>query len=128
MPKYYSPGPSVTSDYAYICDQCLVDDGCPTLRWQDPDFILCFDCLKDLALQYVKPETNDVIVVHRKAIPESLRNKIFARDGYKCRTCGAPELLVLDHVVPFVLGGVTEESNLQTLCRSCNTEKAAKRI
>jgi hypothetical protein len=32
-------------------------------------------------------------------------------------------ILVLDHIVPIRLGGLTIESNLQTLCDICNAKK-----
>jgi len=30
------------------------------------------------------------------------------------------------HIVPFAAGGMTVESNLQTLCRECNRSKGSK--
>lgn len=54
------------------------------------------------------------------------RAPVFARDGYKCRICGATEKLVLDHIVPISKGGCDDPSNLQTLCWSCNSRKGAR--
>lgn len=51
------------------------------------------------------------------------RSTIFARDGHKCRICGASDNLVLDHITPISKGGSDETSNLQTLCWSCNSRK-----
>ncbi len=48
---------------------------------------------------------------------------IFNRDGNKCLKCGATENLTIDHTVAVCRGGGNEFSNLQTLCRSCNSGK-----
>jgi hypothetical protein len=71
---------------------------------------------------YTKPE----IIVTRQTIPESLRNEIFERDGYKCVICGSTHNLQIDHFYPFSKGGKTEKSNLQTLCKTCNVKKGNK--
>jgi hypothetical protein len=38
--------------------------------------------------------------------------------------CGSPEHLECDHIVPVSKGGNSELSNLQTLCRKCNSGKS----
>ncbi len=60
-----------------------------------------------------------------------MRFAIFARDGFKCRYCGAHSdetRLVVDHVHPVALGGTNEDVNLITSCEPCNQGKAAKTI
>jgi 5-methylcytosine-specific restriction endonuclease McrA len=55
-----------------------------------------------------------------------LRERIFARDGWRCVYCAAvypPELLSVDHVQPRLRGGDASEGNLVTACRGCNTRK-----
>ena len=37
-------------------------------------------------------------------------------------------LLEIDHIIPVAKGGLTEESNLQTLCWKCNRAKSDKLI
>jgi hypothetical protein len=57
----------------------------------------------------------------------TLRQQVFARDGYACRYCGAepePRWLVADHVIPAPEGPTTME-NLVAACRSCNRRKAS---
>ena len=51
---------------------------------------------------------------------------LFGRDP--CRYCGASALdvvLTVDHVVPTVLGGSDEPSNLVTACKDCNAGKTS---
>jgi 5-methylcytosine-specific restriction endonuclease McrA len=58
-----------------------------------------------------------------------LRWRIFARDSYTCQQCGAAggkAELTIDHITPVSRGGTNAETNLQTLCRSCNSRKGAR--
>jgi len=52
-----------------------------------------------------------------------LRLMIFYRDGNKCVQCPATSKLTIDHIIPVLRGGSDEPENLQTLCRSCNSQK-----
>jgi hypothetical protein len=63
---------------------------------------------------------SDVVV---GGVPEDVRLRIFERDGNKCRSCGILTDLTLDHIIPRSIGGTNDESNLQTLCRKCNSAK-----
>jgi 5-methylcytosine-specific restriction enzyme A len=40
-----------------------------------------------------------------------------------CSKCGATEDLTGDHVLAVARGGVSDASNIQVLCRSCNSSK-----
>src|SRR5688500_4088493 len=63
-----------------------------------------------------------------KPIPRRLRFEILRRDAHTCRYCGArsPDVqLTVDHVIPRVLGGGDDPSNLVTACRDCNSGKAS---
>lgn len=62
---------------------------------------------------------------NRDYIPHSVRESVYARDGYACVHCGATEHLSIDHIIPWSKGGADDESNYQTLCRSCNSKKGA---
>lgn len=62
----------------------------------------------------------------RRRFSPAERHRVLARDGYRCRWCGAADQLEVDHVVPFARGGVTHITNAQTLCRSCNASKGAR--
>ena len=57
-----------------------------------------------------------------------LRERIFARDGFRCAYCGGvfpPEELSLDHVQPRMRGGDNSEGNLVTACKADNTRKGS---
>lgn len=58
-------------------------------------------------------------------------SKVFMRDGWKCKHCGAktpqslrgknrPRSPELDHIMPLSLGGEHSYRNTQCLCRKCN--------
>ena len=62
------------------------------------------------------------------AISKRLRYEILRRDNHACRYCGraAPDVkLHIDHVVPQVLGGSDDPSNLVTSCAECNAGKTS---
>lgn len=54
------------------------------------------------------------------------KHEIIARDG-KCLHCGTSANLTVDHIIPKVHGGSDHETNLQTLCFSCNQKKGSHR-
>lgn len=70
----------------------------------------------------------------RVLMTKKLRDSIKTRDNYTCCLCGnsiyqEPNLLLeIDHIKPVSKGGMTEESNLQTLCWKCNRSKGDKII
>jgi rubrerythrin len=70
----------------------------------------------------------------RSLMTSKLRQQIKERDKYTCQYCGnsinqEPNLLLeIDHKIPVSKGGLTEESNLQTLCWRCNRTKSDKLI
>ena len=59
----------------------------------------------------------------KTTIPASLRWQVWERDHFRCLHCGSRRYLAIDHIIPESAGGKTEESNLQTLCSSCNSSK-----
>ena len=55
-----------------------------------------------------------------------VRLRTFARDRWRCRTCGRAGRLECDHVVPLHRGGAEyDPENLQSLCRQCHIRKTA---
>ena len=61
-----------------------------------------------------------------KNVPADLRWKVFQRDNFTCKRCGAREHLSLDHIVPQKKQVNNDLSNLQTLCMTCNRIKGKK--
>jgi len=51
---------------------------------------------------------------------------VWRRDGFRCVKCGSDSDLSVDHIHPRSKGGSDDKDNLRTLCRSCNSSKAAK--
>ena len=74
----------------------------------------------------------------REVIPTSLRRKVYERDAYTCRLCGAVGIgemhsekidgFEIDHIIPNAAGGGIELVNLQVLCRPCNNSKRHYRL
>ena len=68
----------------------------------------------------------------RRLMTPHLRRFIIDRDNSTCKNCGnstfnEPNLLLeVDHIVPIAKGGLTTETNLQTLCWKCNRRKGSK--
>jgi len=61
-------------------------------------------------------------------VTNKLRMSIFLRDNFKCVFCGSEEAIEVDHIIPVIKGGLTNKSNLQTLCFKCNSGKKGKII
>jgi len=59
---------------------------------------------------------------------KNIREFIFKRDKYKCLCCGSFKNLYIDHIVPINKKGENKISNLQTLCKSCNSKKGTNTI
>jgi hypothetical protein len=60
-------------------------------------------------------------------IRDDLRWLVFARDNNRCLGCGSFSGLSVDHIVPQSAGGTDDLSNLQTLCKRCNSAKGGIR-
>ena len=57
---------------------------------------------------------------------QKLRIQILDRDGWVCAVCNRPAHTV-DHIIPRVKGGdMWEPSNLQSMCKSCNSAKGGR--
>jgi hypothetical protein len=68
----------------------------------------------------------------RALMTAKLRHFIKERDHFTCKQCSAsvavePNLLLeVDHIIPVSKGGLSELTNLQTLCWRCNRTKSNK--
>jgi hypothetical protein len=61
-----------------------------------------------------------------RTVPQAVKIAVFARDGGKCKECGATTYLEYDHIIPLSRGGATSINNLQLLCRRCNSKKGGR--
>ena len=59
-----------------------------------------------------------------RKISQSVKDKVWNRDGGKCVLCGSNENIEFDHIVPFSKGGANTYRNIQILCESCNRRKS----
>ena len=62
----------------------------------------------------------------RRSISLPIRYAIMKRDNFRCVLCGCDASgtrLVIDHVIPVVRRGTSDETNLRTLCWACNHGK-----
>lgn len=61
-----------------------------------------------------------------RAADPKVRMKVLNRDRRRCMICGASPAnnehveLHLHHIIPFGVGGITEENNLITVCHTCH--------
>ena len=58
-------------------------------------------------------------------VSSDLRWEIWERDNFTCQHCGTRRRLSIDHIKPQSFGGTDDPSNLQTLCKPCNSSKGA---
>lgn len=73
-------------------------------------------------------DSSNRIVANSYIQRKGIREKVFKLHGDVCLRCGSDEHITLDHVVPVSRGGKNTISNLQPLCRSCNSTKGTKTI
>lgn len=64
-----------------------------------------------------------------RTLSTARRAEIYQRDQKKCYICDAPltiNEIELDHIVPVILGGSSDPSNIACSCRTCNRSKGTK--
>ncbi|MBD3197989.1 MAG: hypothetical protein GF317_23265 [Candidatus Lokiarchaeota archaeon] len=59
---------------------------------------------------------------------KDIREEVFKKYGEVCLCCGSKTNISIDHVIPVHKGGENTISNLQPLCKSCNSAKGVKII
>ncbi len=72
-------------------------------------------------------EEKKKLKIVRKKFPVVTRNKICARQGWRCNFCNNlfGDVFIVDHIVPLFLRGYDKEFNLQSLCPSCDKFKTS---
>jgi hypothetical protein len=63
------------------------------------------------------------VTKHSYDVSKETREEVFARDKWACLKCKTKDDLSIDHIVPLAAGGDNATTNLQTLCKSCNSSK-----
>lgn len=114
-------------------------DAAVALGWTSGETLLCMAELENAGMVSLTPclELEHLARFGKLGFPEFgrllgaawelLRQKIFTRDNYTCRYCGAGAVSpACDHVIPVSRGGGNEEDNLVTSCQPCNSSKGAK--
>ena len=71
----------------------------------------------------LKQEERRFVLSETYKVETSIRDEVFARDGFKCVYCGSTSNLVPDHFIPYSAGGSSSKMNLVTACLPCNTSK-----
>lgn len=61
-----------------------------------------------------------------RGMRDALMEVLIERDGYFCQHCHSTVDITIDHIIPVIKGGKNLLSNLQLLCRSCNSKKGTK--
>jgi hypothetical protein len=74
-------------------------------------------------VRYYLPQ---IFRLKRKTLSPPLKEQILKKYSYTCVFCGSKEKLSIDHKKPYSKGGSNEPTNLQVLCKSCNSKKGAK--
>lgn len=64
--------------------------------------------------------------VRKSKLSRSKKLAVKTNDNFACVNCGSKDDLCVDHKTPESMGGENSLSNLQTLCRSCNSSKGTK--
>lgn len=74
-----------------------------------------------------KKDTAKVVVrKSQRNIEQGINWRVFHRDGYTCRYCGATggeAPMTVDHIVLWEDMGASVEDNLNSACRKCNKER-----
>ncbi|MCZ4387971.1 HNH endonuclease signature motif containing protein [Vibrio alginolyticus] len=113
-----------------------------TLLYQDRELLRAFN---EIAAKHVSPLkvcdeehakylSKDGVLRRCTYWPKWLKDGLFFRDRGRCAICrcdltglyATGSALAVDHIVPLANGGVNDPTNLQILCRTCNSQKGAR--
>lgn len=72
----------------------------------------------------ISSKMSEAIKEEAMMLNDSIKRKVFERDGQVCSVCGSVDKLCIDHIFPVSRGGFTKLENLQVLCEKCNLRKS----
>jgi len=100
----------------YLCPDCAIN---ASKLYLSQGYFLEF-LLSEFELRYGKRR--------RGHVGGRIRNEVLKKFNFRCVFCGESDFkkLTIDHIKPYSKGGRENISNLQVLCRSCNSKKGAK--
>jgi len=92
--------------------------------------------VKTKAAKYVKlnPQMNSAKTQRYRAKIKDCKTFVISKDelvklyNQPCNNCGSNDNLAADHIIPISRGGDHSIGNLQTLCKSCNSQKKDRTI
>ena len=73
-----------------------------------------------------RPNERRIRPTKRPVWPKGLKRELMRQQNNTCVYCGSRRTagsLQIDHIVPVVMGGSNDESNLQVICAPCNQRK-----
>jgi hypothetical protein len=90
----------------------------------------------DKSMNRIFNDESDVVITQNKEteieLTDEMKKQVFSRDNFTCLCCDKPQRkgvsLNADHIRPIAMGGNNSISNLQTLCKQCNTVKGVNEI
>ncbi|WP_373876145.1 HNH endonuclease [Leminorella grimontii] len=117
-------------DSCVICSSLLGEEEKIKLLG-DCGISICDSCAGKVARSYEQWHAGKAIPSQgskpqRRKLSDTVRLRIFQRDGFQCKQCGEKRYLTIDHIIPLSRGGSSDDENLQTLCMRCNCSKGAK--
>lgn len=122
--------PTIHGGVVFADDKAGTDHAVDTLDlsregWKT--FMRQIDLMETEILEAAGEEGKLVKAIIRKSqrqISQDVSWRVFRRDGFKCRYCGADDCpLTVDHLVLWEEGGPTEEINLLASCKRCNNKR-----
>jgi len=114
---------------AVLCGDCKLDHTKVELSYWWTIFpvldliLICDSCAEKLEL-VEEMDAEEKTDGRSRRIRTEVKDRVWNRDGGKCRECGSNENLEYDHIIPFSKGGANTERNIQLLCESCNRKKS----
>jgi len=108
----------ITSSNCKVCSSLLTIDDVNS--YGD----ICFNCCSKYHGKFELAHGGVELVDYKRfKVSSKLKSYIIDRDK-RCLKCDSNSDLTIDHIVPVSLGGDNHHSNLQCLCRKCNSIKS----